>query len=1132
MNILDQKTDDLHSNARVKNKQTPFLSSDPYTITLLQAPPNRPQSKLISPQSSSYASPPLVWGVHLINCPKIEILAQWLTLLENEHAVILIRGCPNFEVSSYLTHPSQLAGAIAAQNERWAQASVFYRNLSRAKQALKTTQVIDEIQKREQEIEGYYAQLSRLGWYPRSKSYFQETPRSWVCLDLDEGLYLPNALALSHEVDHHAGMRWIIQKALPPEFHHISFVGQWSSSAFLKEEKLVKGHFSFLLNRPLGEEDWKHWMGKDGKNWPLPWDPATYRTVQPHFTSKPIFNGIENPLPKRTFFVVNANQYIEIDEISLIKLKQSNDAPKTTPKKIKPATVQSSVPIKKIKEEVPKIDDFSSFEQILENTTEGIRALEAQKNRVISCEIGQRNSTLYQSACSVGRFIGGKQLNLSLAISELLSAAQQCGLLKDQGKEDCVRQIKNGIYWGIKRPISAVKYQHLLDLNDKDYQRELQSKISHAIYQAQLNPKKVPILALTCGAGKTTALCAQVARDAEQGKTRIVLCRNHEMVEAFSNELWAYAKEHHLRLKGRVRVLEGMTRACRVFQEADDGLRKKLQQSLKLGRQAMCGQGKTRCPFAKDCHVSQQPKVLAKGLTIATHSMGKLLNIPKNAVVIIDELPSPVDQTVISSKDLQRLVINTNQLSLLFEDSHEGWLNQNPQLIQAVTAILNRFQAVLSAKTLTSESSNTYAHLIQAEQAFELFKNHIDDFKPLASKAVTSLIKPSALQIRQGMIPKNQIDPNMIEMLELLAQKLVNDGQWPKELCIQWKNQEIWFEYRKPYSLPQGALVALDGTAHRTEMLWQYLLKPLDKIADIWSIAAIGKAPLFSRWIKTQQFRSPQLIKREEGMVIWRNRAIASLKRAVYSILQAAIDAQLKSNDCIGILASKHIADLFRLSFHQACLPAFQYQHPFVQEMVQCIQEVLSGYQVKIGHIGAHDIGSNLYEDVALLAMLGSSKPDWGATLQDLSAIGLPQQEALDVYTQLVSARDVQALARARHLRRDGIALLYIGDMTPPTGHDLPDVHWTQVEAAHPKVNMAILNREQQAVQILMKDGFVTVPDLMKKLGITRAQGISLCQRLERQLELVQWKVNHGKGRPSIAYGLKGNRPSYPFFEF
>ena len=340
-------------------------------------------------------------------------------------------------------------------------------------------------------------------------------------------------------------------------------------------------------------------------------------------------------------------------------------------------------------------------------------------------------------------------------------------------------------------------------------------------------------------------------------------------------------------------------------------------------------------------------------------------------------------------------------------------------------------------------------------------------------------------------------------------------------------------------------MVGLDGTAHRTEHLWSSLARgdterileappsPMieSRVAEVWPIAAVGEAPRFARWVKTCQLRTSQLIRRDvQGDVYWRARAVGSLKRVAFTIERAARDSQLHSKQPLGILAAKHVADLFRVATRDEVLPElnlkFKLDTPIISELIGVIRDALGHRELIIGHIGAHDIGSNLFYGVDLLAMLGSSKPDFGATLADLRALGISESEQREVYTHIVSARDVQALARARHLRRSGVGLLYIGDMSPPVGHDLPDVHWTRVEAAHLKPSHAQQELEERALALLIRQQWVSVPLLCRSFEISRAKASTICKRLQREHSLVEWRASEAtRGRPSRIYGFMSAAP-------
>ena len=103
---------------------------------------------------------------------------------------------------------------------------------------------------------------------------------------------------------------------------------------------------------------------------------------------------------------------------------------------------------------------------------------------------------------------------------------------------------------------------------------------------------------------------------------------------------------------------------------------------------------------------------------------------------------------------------------------------------------------------------------------------------------------------------------------------------------------------------------------------------------------------------------------------------------------------------------------------------------------------------------------------------------------------------------------------------------MYVGDMPPPVGHDLPDVRWTQEEAAHPKADPRLELTEQKAFALLIDNGFITVPILRTELGMTRARAESVCKRLTRFYDLVEWTHRtEGRGRGSKAFGMPGYEP-------
>ena len=1208
-----------------RSKDTIHSPNHPLCFTLLQAPPGRPQRKRIDAYGSTHAIPPLVWGTHYFQCQHPRELGVWLKRLEAEPSLILIRGCPRPERAHFIESPGALADARADVERSWGFAQPIYRDLSSTRRALKQLESDSQAKQSkaredlELRLNDYFEALDSIGWVARRKSIFKEVPRQWVWLDLDQGLDLHEDLPLNHRTDHHAALRWIVQQGLPEAFHEVSFVGQWSSSAFLRGRK-VKAHFAFMFDQPLGEGALKAWHGvRAVQNWPLKWDVATFRTVQPHYTAAPRFVGVSSPLNDRTFWVQGLRDFVHIDELSLLKLNAQGRAvsPRTpdsltveakpskpnritqrshTPEQLVQTTKIGSDPhlneptptlhsLHPISDPVPPTQVTHLDNPAVDESPEVARVLNAQVDRLSHAPEGQRNQILYRCACVLGRYVGGGLLSLPHLIQGLLKGAHQCGLLSEVGELECLRQIHNGVRWGRKRPIKDSPLNYALSLKDHLYNQQLLNELRRAVERATLHPQIIPVIALTCGGGKTTAMCSLMAEDAALGLTRVVLCRNHAMAQAFKDDLERYAREQGINLNGRVKLLEGMQRHCRILKEASPRSLKALNAALAYGRRALCGQGDSRCEYASHCEGAKRPRAMKQGITIATHSMGPLLEIPEGAITLIDELPTPVTTRRVNVKDFAPFITSFDHVEIGLETAFQQWLKAHSHISIAAQAVQKMLKWLASAPNLVEQD---YGQTLDPEEALLIFQEIIEPLADLQDLDVAPLPLPSSKATRNGIWPTFP-ERGVLEVLLELARQ-IPDGIWPSALSIHWKNQEVWIEVRELYDLPTSPLVCLDGTAHRTEQLWSSLgehtslmqdingenflqqerqtyilnkqpqkpsqadllnleqeesdtelsdLEEVDGIeestlegsnrrAEIWNIAAVGEPPLFARWVKTQQLRTSQLIRRDARLRIhWRKRSLGSLKRVAFTIERAARDAGLQTTQRIGILAAKHVSDLFRVAFQDDVTPQFETNDQRVQELVSSLKEALGERELVIGHIGAHDIGSNLYHGVDLLAMLGSSKPDWGATIADLRSLGIAEGDCHEVYSQIVSARDVQGLARARHLRRPRVGLLYIGDMPPPVGHDLPDVRWEQVEPAHPRPSTDQQLKRDGAEKILFDRGFITVPLLRRELQLTRAKAQATCQRLTRQHDLIEWiHQEGGRGRGAKAFGFPQSAPS------
>jgi hypothetical protein len=167
--------------------------------------------------------------------------------------------------------------------------------------------------------------------------HFVEEPTAWVCLDFDEwDLKAMEYNVWPPERTSHTAIEHIIQWDLPREFHNVSYIYQWSSSAGLEyNNKVIKKgtnlHLFFMLDRALNERELIAWLeniGPIGKAF----DTSVFRTVTPIFVGNHIVKDaritdvideerkfsvvvkdqLEVPVPE----IEIKEQHIELDSIS------------------------------------------------------------------------------------------------------------------------------------------------------------------------------------------------------------------------------------------------------------------------------------------------------------------------------------------------------------------------------------------------------------------------------------------------------------------------------------------------------------------------------------------------------------------------------------------------------------------------------------------------------------------------------------------------------------------------------------------------------------------------------------------------------------------------------------------------
>ena len=116
--------------------------------------------------------------------------------------------------------------------------------------------------------------------------------RRWVMLDFDN---VPCPDGMDPARDPEPVVEYLIS-TLPPEFHDAACHWQFGSSQGFKPGRL-SAHLWFWLDREVDDADLERWAKQHRS---LGVDPAVFRAAQPHYTAAPTFDGVDDPLPRRS----------------------------------------------------------------------------------------------------------------------------------------------------------------------------------------------------------------------------------------------------------------------------------------------------------------------------------------------------------------------------------------------------------------------------------------------------------------------------------------------------------------------------------------------------------------------------------------------------------------------------------------------------------------------------------------------------------------------------------------------------------------------------------------------------------------------------------------------------------------
>ncbi len=158
---------------------------------------------------------------------------------------------------------------------------------------------------------------------------FDAVPRRWVMLDIDKQ-ECPAYFDPAKNPEEVA--RWALG-LLPEPFRNVTCFCKFSASQSVPgkigdaPQSRVSMHIVFWCDRAASEEEWKRYF----KGNPAPIDRALFSPVQIHYTARPIFQGIDDPVPRRTCVLKGDNDVLTVPPIPAPETRKSGQRRETAP---------------------------------------------------------------------------------------------------------------------------------------------------------------------------------------------------------------------------------------------------------------------------------------------------------------------------------------------------------------------------------------------------------------------------------------------------------------------------------------------------------------------------------------------------------------------------------------------------------------------------------------------------------------------------------------------------------------------------------------------------------------------------------------------------------------------------------
>ncbi len=241
---------------------------------------------------------------------------------------------------------------------------------------------------------------------------FETAARYWIPLDLDDLPCPPGLDPLAKPED---AVR-VAVAVLPAEFRGVTCWWQFTASAGF--EPGIRLRLFFWGDRPTSDAELKAWL-------PPAVDPALFSPVQPIWVARPLFEGGDDPVPRRSGLLQGERDAVRVPEIAV-------------------------EPICEVVGAAARCEGLSPY---------GAAALRSAAEKILAAPNGRQEATLNAEGFSIGRLAGAGGVPVALALEVLATAARQIPNYKPndpwhpaKGEDAAEAKVRQAFTAGLARP--------------------------------------------------------------------------------------------------------------------------------------------------------------------------------------------------------------------------------------------------------------------------------------------------------------------------------------------------------------------------------------------------------------------------------------------------------------------------------------------------------------------------------------------------------------------------------------------------------------------------------------------------------------------------------------------------------